>query len=264
MNASEMESDKTERAEVLPVLPLKNTVLLPFTATSLSAGRPASVAAIEAALATESKELAVVTQRDATIENPAADDFYVFGAKAVIRKMARAPEGAIQLIVQGIERIKIASFEQTTPYLKARVHLAPLPDEKGPEIETLYRSVIELASRALAIVQPQAQVDLSQLLPLTEDPVQHAYLTASMLGLDVTREQTLLEAPTRIEALRLLHSYLASEIQVLEIRRQIATKAETEMTRQQREYLLRQQLAAIQEELGEKSPEQSEAALLRE
>ena len=264
MNASEMESDKTERAEVLPVLPLKNTVLFPFTATSLSASRPASVAAIEAALATESKELAVVTQRDATIENPAADDIYAFGAKAVIRKMARAPEGAIQLIVQGIERIKITSFEQTTPYLKARVNLTPLPEEKGPEVEALYRSVIELASRALALVQPQAQVDLSQLLPPTEDPVKHAYMIASMLSLDVTREQTLLEAPTRIEALRLLHSYLASEIQVLEIRRQIANKAETEMTRQQREYLLRQQLAAIQEELGEKSPEQSEAALLRE
>jgi ATP-dependent Lon protease len=84
-----------------------------------------------------------------------------------------------------------------------------------------------------------------------------------MLGLDVIKEQTLLEAPTRIEALRLLHSYLASEIQVLEIRRHIASKMETEMTRQQREYLLRQQLAAIQEELGDKSPEQSEAALLR-
>ncbi len=124
--------------------------------------------------------------------------------------------------------------------------------------------MIELASRALAIVQPQAQVDISQLLSPAEDPVQHAYLIASMLSLDVTREQTLLEAPTRVEALRLLHSYLASEIQVLEIRRQIANKAEIAMTRQQREYLLRQQLAAIQEELGEKSPEQSEAALLRQ
>ena len=92
MNASEMESDKMERAEVLPVLPLKNTVLLPFTTMPLLAGRPASVAAVEAALATESKELAVVTQRDATNDNPTAEDFYAFGAKAVIRKMARGPK----------------------------------------------------------------------------------------------------------------------------------------------------------------------------
>jgi ATP-dependent Lon protease len=263
MNASAIESDKMERAEVLPVLPLKNTVLLPFTSMPLLAGRPASVAAVEAALATESKEMAIVTQRDATKDNPTSDDFYTFGAKAVIRKMARGSEGAIQLIVQGIERVRIAGFEQTGPYLKARVHLAPMPEEKGPEVEALYRSVLELASKALAIVQPDMQVDIAKSLPPAEDLVQHAYLIASMLGLDVAKEQTLLEAPTRIEALRLLHSYLASEIQVLEIRRQIASKMETEMTRQQREYLLRQQLAAIQEELGEKSPEQSEAALLR-
>ncbi len=263
MNASEMESDKMERAEVLPVLPLKNTVLLPFTSMPLLAGRPASVAAVEAALATESKELAIVTQRDATKDNPTAEDFYTFGAKAVIRKMARGSEGAIQLIVQGIERVRIAGFEQMAPYLKARVHLAPMPEEKGPEVEALYRSVLDLASRAMAIVQPDMQVDIAKSLPPAEDLIHHAYLIASMLGLDVTKDQTLLEAPTRIETLRLLHSYLASEIQVLEIRRQIASKIETEMTRQQREYLLRQQLAAIQEELGEKSPEQSEAALLR-
>ncbi|HEY7183782.1 MAG TPA: endopeptidase La [Blastocatellia bacterium] len=252
-----------ERAEVLPVLPLKNTVLLPFTTMPLLAGRPASVAAVEAALATESKELAIVTQRDATKDNPTAEDFYAFGAKAVIRKMARGSEGEIQLIVQGVERVRIARFEQTAPYIKASVHLAPMPEEKGPELEALYRSVLELASKALVIVQPDVQVDIAKSLPPAEDLVQHAYLIASMLGLDVIKEQTLLEAPTRIEALRLLHSYLASEIQVLEIRRHIASKMETEMTRQQREYLLRQQLAAIQEELGDKSPEQSEAALLR-
>src|SRR6266540_4236810 len=237
MNASEMESDKMERAEVLPVLPLKNTVLLPFTSMPLLAGRPASVAAVEAALATESKELAIVTQRDATKDNPTAEDFYTFGAKAVIRKMARSPEGAIQLIVQGIERVRIVRFEQTAPYIKASVYLAPMPEEKGPEVEALYRSVLELASKALAIVQPDMQVDIAKSLPPAEDLIHHAYLIASMLGLDVTKDQTLLEAPTRIETLRLLHSYLASEIQVLEIRRQIASKIETEMTRQQREYL---------------------------
>jgi ATP-dependent Lon protease len=263
MNASEIESDKMERAEVLPVMPLKNTVLLPFTTMPLLAGRPGSVAAVEAALATESKELAIVTQRNATKDNPTAEDFYAFGAKAVIRKMARSPEGEIQLIVQGIERVRIARFEQTAPYIKASVHLAPMPEEKGPEVEALYRSVLDLASKAFAIVQPDMQVDIAQSLPPSEDPVHHAYLIASMLGLDVAKDQTLLEAPTRTEALRLLHSYLASEIQVLEIRRQIASKMETEITRQQREYLLRQQLSAIQEELGDKSPEQSDAALLR-
>src|SRR5690606_34632689 len=89
------------------------------------------------------------------------------------------------------------------------------------------------------------------------------YLIGSMLSLDTEKDQALLEAPTRVEALKLIHSYLTNEIQVHEVRRQIASKAETEMSRQQREYLLRQQLEAIREELGEQSPEQSEAAMLR-
>jgi ATP-dependent Lon protease len=264
MSVNELEADEIKQAEVLPVLPLKNTVLFPFITMPLSVGRPASVAAIEVALATESKEFVVVTQRDAAHETPAPGEFYTFGVKAVIRKMARVPEGAIQLIVQGLERVEIVYFEQTEPYLKARVHLAPLPEEKGAELEALHRSVLELAAKAVSIMQPQAQIDISQLLPPAEDPLLHAYLIGSMLSLDVAKEQALLEAPTRVEAMRLIHSYLASEIQVLELRQQIASKTQTEMDRQQREYLLRQQLAAIQEELGEQSPEQTEAALLRQ
>lgn len=258
MNAREL------REAVLPVLPLKNTVLFPFITMPLSAGRPASVAAIESALATESKELLVVAQRDAGIETPAPSDFYTFGTKAVIRRMAQSPEGAYQLIVQGLERVEILNFEQTQPYLRARIHIASLPEEKSVELEALHRSVLDLAAKALAIAQTQAPIDLGQLFPPAADPLQHAYLIGTMLSLELPKEQALLEAPTRVEALRLIHSYLAAEIQVLELRQQIASRTQTEMNRQQREYLLRQQLAAIQQELGEQSPEQSEAALLRQ
>ncbi|HMZ20790.1 MAG TPA: endopeptidase La, partial [Blastocatellia bacterium] len=136
--------------------------------------------------------------------------------------------------------------------------------EHTHELEALHRSLLELAARALAIMQPDARLDISMLLPPSEDPLQHAYLIGSMLTLDTAKEQALLEAATRTDALRLIHKYLANEIQVMEVRRQIATKTETEVNRQQREYLLRQQLAAIKEELGETSPEESEAALLRQ
>jgi ATP-dependent Lon protease len=264
MSVNELEKEEIEKAEVLPVLPLRNTVLFPFITIPLSIGRQASVAAIEAALATESKELVVVAQRDASHEILSPGDIFNFGTKAVIRKMARGPEGAIQLIVQGLDRVEIVFFEQTAPYLKARFHVAPLPEDKGAEIEALHRSVLELAAKAVTLMQPQVQIDLSELLPPTDDTLKHAYLIGSMLGLELAKQQALLEAPTRLEALRLIHTFLVSEIQVLEVRRQIANRAETEMSRQQREYLLRQQLAAIQEELGEKSPEQSEAALLRQ
>lgn len=264
MSERESNQDELAKAQELPVLALKNTVLFPSTTMPLAVGRPASVAAVEAALATESKELIIVAQRDATIDDPAPGDLYTFGTKAVIRKMARNPEGAIQLIVQGMERFEIIYFEQTAPYLKARVHAASLLPETNSEIEALHRSIIELSAKVLALTQPHAQIDISQFLIPTADALEHAYLIGSMLGIEVAREQALLDAPTRVEALRLAHSYLVSELQVLEVRQQITSKARTEIDRQQREYLLRQQLAAIQEELGESNPEQSEAALLRE
>lgn len=259
----ETATEENDRVATLPVLPLKNTVLFPFVALPLSVGRAPSVAAIEAALANESKELMIVTQRDAAHDTPEPKELYSIGTKAAIKKMARTPDGGIQLIVQGIERAEILRFEQTSPYMQARIRVSPLPEEKNPEIEALHRSVLELAARAMAIVQPQIQMDLSQLLPPTDDPVRHAYLIGSLLSLDTAREQALLEASSRVEAMRLIHTYLANEIQVLEVRQQITNKAENEMSRQQREYLLRQQLAAIQEELGENNPEESEAAMLR-
>jgi ATP-dependent Lon protease len=258
-----MKTSETEELLTLPVLPVKNTVLFPYVPMPLTVGRPASVAAIEAALSSEEKELVIVTQRDASIEAPRPEDCYTIGTKAIIKKMARG-EGAVQVIVQGIERVVFIKFEQTEPYLKAHVRLAPLPADKSTEIEALHRAILELASKALALAQPGTQIELSQVLPPTEDPLQHVYLLGSLLSLEVEKEQALLEAPTRADALRLMHSYLVHEVQVLELRSQIASQAQTEMNKQQREYLLRQQLAAIQAELGEQNPEQAEAALLRQ
>jgi ATP-dependent Lon protease len=253
-----------ETIQSLPVLPIKNTVLFPYMPLPLAVGRPASVAAIEAALGSEEKEILVVTQRDPAVETPTQADFYATGTRAVIKKMARGSEGGVQLIVQGLERVVIVNFEQTEPYLRARARTVPLPEDTGPEVEALHRAMLELANKALALAQPNAALELKQLLPPVEDPLQHVYLLGSMLSLPQDKEQALLEAPTRAEALRLLYSYLVHEVQVLDLRNQIASQAQTEMSRQQREYLLRQQLAAIQEELGEKSPEQAEAGLLAE
>ena len=122
---------------------------------------------------------------------------------------------------------------------------------------------MDLAAKAISLAQPQAPQELSRLLIGTEDSLRLAYLVASMFGLEVSKEQALLEAQSRADALRLTHAFLAHEIQVLELRSKIASSAQTEMTKEQREYLLRQQLRAIQQELGEKNPEQAEVELLR-
>ncbi len=252
-----------EKLVHLPVLPIKNTVLFPYLLMPLSAGRPASRAAVEEALATEDKTLLVIAQRDESVDQPLEKDLFTIGTRAVIKKMGRS-EHALEMIVQGVERVVLVRLEQTTPYLKAVVRPLPQPEDQGTEIEALHRAVLELATRAMAIAQPQTPVDVSQLLAQARDPIQAVYLIASMLSLDLEKEQQLLEAPTRADALRLLHAHLAHEVQVLELRQKIASQAQTEMGKEQREYLLRQQLRAIQQELGEQNPEQAEVALLRQ
>jgi len=257
-------SENTQGLVHLPVLPLKNTVLFPYLLLPLTAGRPASVAAVDAALATEDKSILIVAQRDGNNEQPATqDDLFTIGTRAVIKKMARADEG-IQIIVQGVERVVLVRVEQTTPYLKAMARPHPLPDDKGTEVEALHRAVLELAARALSLAQPQTPIDLSQLLAQAREPIQMVYLIASMLSLDLQKEQQLLEAATVVDALRLLHQHLSHEVQVLELRQKITSEAQSEMSKQQREYMLRQQLRAIQQELGEQDPEKAEVALLRE
>jgi ATP-dependent Lon protease len=251
-----------ENVVVLPVLPLRNTVLFPHLFMPLSVGRPNSVAAVEAVLATEEKTFIVVAQKDNGNEQPGFDGLHGVGTRAVIKKMARG-EGVIELIVQGVERVALLRSEQTEPFLKVRARPLPLPEDGGTEVEALYRAVVDLAAKVLELAQLPTPVNIHQLVAQAQDPLRLAYLLGSMLSLDVAKEQALLEAPTRAEALRLLHGYLSHEVQVLELRKKITSEAESEMTKQQRDYLLRQQLRAIQEELGESSPEKSEVEELR-
>lgn len=248
----------------LPVLPLKNNVLFPDLLMPLSVGRSASVAAAEAALATEEKEIFVVAQNDPSVQHPDAEDLYGVGTNAVIRKMLRRKDGLMELIVQGVERGLLVKIEQTEPHFRGRIRSFPVEHQGGPEVEALQREIQDLVGKALSLTQSQFQMETSQLLSETRDPLRLAYSIASMLSLDVEKEQALLEANNVIDALRLVHGYLTHEVQVLEVRSQVASRAQTEMSKQQREYLLREQLKAIQDELGDESPEQAEIQLLKE
>ena len=252
-----------EIIQTLPVLPIKNALLFPYLQMPLSVGRPTSLSAVEAAMASEEMQIIVVAQRDATVEAPKRDDLYPVGTRAIIKKMTRTKEGMMELVVQGVERVIILELEQTEPHLAASVRILPLSTDSGPEVEALQRSILELTVKALEMAQPQVSPQLTQLLA-DEDPLHLVFLLASMFNLELDKEQSLLAAETREDALRLMHGYLTYEVQVLELRRKIAGKAETEMGREQREYMLRKQLRAIQQELGEENPEQAESALLRE
>jgi ATP-dependent Lon protease len=247
----------------LPVIPMKNTALFPHLLMPLSVGRERSMAAVEAVLKTEEKEVLLISQKDSAVENPEQHDLYTYGTRAVIRQ-SKKTGNHYELLVLGLERVMLLKLEQTEPYLLARVQKAPVLNEMTPEVEALRRSVLEMAGKMVELSNVQLPVDLKALMQDDEDPVRIVYLISSMMSLDLEKEQTLLEAATAADAFRLLHSYVSHELQVLEIRQKISSKARDEMTKEQRDYFLRQQMRAIQDELGEKEGDQAEAEQLRE
>lgn len=251
-----------EKGAVLPVLPLKNSLLFPHLLMPLAVGRAASIAAIEAALTSEDKSIFVVAQRNAEVEEPSQGDLFTIGTTAVIKRMDRA-EGGMRLIIQGIERAELVALEPGEKYLKAQLRMLSPPTDEGPEVEALQREVLQQAAKIHSMVDPQAQLGLDQIMSQVGDVLHQAYLLASMLGLNLNQSQQLLEATSRETALKVILEHLHHEVQVLELRQKIASQAQSEIGREQREYLLRQQMRAIQEELGEQSPEQADAAEMR-
>jgi ATP-dependent Lon protease len=246
----------------LPVVPLKNTVLFPHLFMPLAVGRPGSLAAAESVMASEDKTFVVVAQKESQNDQPGFADLYGIGTRAVVKKMARGENG-LEMLIQGVERVALLKAEQTEPFLTVRVRPLPFPEDSSPETDALYRSLLELAGKALELTQGQGQVNIAQLAAQAGDPLRLSYLIGSMLSLDVPKEQALLEASTRLEALQLVHGYLSHEVQVLELRAKIANKAQSEMSKQQRDYFLRQQMEAIQQELGESTPEKAEVEEVR-
>jgi ATP-dependent Lon protease len=230
----------------------------------LSVGRPSSIAAVQAAIASEEKEIVLVAQRDTSVDGPDMHDLYGVGTKGLIKQMSRAGEDQLAAAVMGVERVEILKLEQKEPYPKAQVRVLPPPDDKSPEVEALHRAVLELAARAWSLVRPGAPEDLKKLLIVDDDSMLLTYALGSMLNIDVPKAQALLEVNTRAEALKLIHSYLTYEIQILELRSKIQNEVQTELAKEQREYFLRQQLRTIQNELGGKNPEQAEKDTLLE
>jgi ATP-dependent Lon protease len=249
---------------MLPLLALKNSALFPGVMMPLSVGRKGSVAAVEAALATEGKELVVVAQRDASVDAPHADDLYTVGTRAAIRRYHHSRPDQLDIMVLGMERVVVVKVEENG-HMHARVRPLPLPDDSSRETEALALSLIELGMKFVTLAQNGApQPDLARMFSTDQDPLQLAFTIASVMNLDASKEQALLETPSRLEGLRMVHGWLSHEVDVLELRNKIANEARTEMSKEQREYVLRQQKRAIEQELGEKNGDQAEVEKLRE
>ena len=252
----------------IAVLPLQQTTMFPGTVIPLAAGRPRSVAAVEATLATEEKLLACVTVREARVsveaEATPPADLYEAGTLVMVKRMMRTPEG-LQLIVHGTERVRVVKWTQTDPHIRASVRIMPAPAVRDADaVEALTRNVQSLVQRALAML-PEIPPEVRGAVLAAHDPVQLSYFLGSILNLGVEQEQRMLEADTVDDLLQIAYGRLAHEIEIMELRTKIAAEAQGEMSKAQRDYFLRQQMKAIQKELGEdENGEGAEAEMLRE
>ncbi len=248
------------------VLALQNTTLFPETVVPLAVGRPMSVAAVESALSTPEKLLGCVTVRPNQAANGDArpNDLYTVGTLVMIKRMERI-ENTMHIIVQGSERIKVIEWKQEEPGLRALVEILPeVKIVEADEVEATRRNVQAMIQEALALlpgVPPEVRVAILG----SVEPVRLAYFLGSILNLGVEQEQKMIEAETADELLRLAHTYLARELEIIQLRSKITSEAQSEMDKAQRDYVLRQQMKAIQKELGEdETGEAAEAQLLRE
>jgi ATP-dependent Lon protease len=247
---------------VLPLLPLRDTVVFPESLTPLAVGQERSVRLVDEAVAGDQKIAVVASRTGDDAEERSADDLYEVGTAAVVHKMVRVPDGTLRVLVQGLERIRLDELEQTDPYLVGR--FTPLPDvvEREREVEALARSLESLFGRVVAIA-PYLPEELELAAANAESPSALANLIASTLRLPTAEKQELLAAAGVEERLRRLTAILSRELEVFELGTKLQSQVQSEIDKSQREFLLRQQLKAIQEELGEGDEQQAEIAELR-
>jgi ATP-dependent Lon protease len=250
----------------IAVLPLQNTTLFPETVVPLAVGRERSTRAVESSLATEEKLLACLTTKTENVTGDDAKpiDLYKTGTLVNIKRMMRN-DGIMQLIVQGMQRFEILEWTAEQPYLKARIEILPeLRRVDEEEIEALKRNIQGMIQEALTLL-PQVPMEVRMAVTTQQDPVQLSYFLASVLDLGIETEQKMLESGTVDGLLTLTHAALARELEIMQIRSKIANEAQHEMDKSQRDYVLRQQMKAIQKELGDdETGEKAEAEQLRD
>ena len=255
--------NEEQQRTALPVLALKNVVVFPKLVIPLSVGRDVSRAAVDAAIEHHDGEILLLAQRDPEQEGPAAEDLNTSGTLARIRKVLRSSAHSIEIIVSGMERIRAVDLQMGEKYFHAIPVEWPLDIDDGEDREALQTALYELASKAIEKINPQAAEQIAGLLGSADDPAQVIALLATAFSMDLEKQQGLLEAPTLTEALKLAVKHVSHEIQVLEMRQKIINEAHSEISKEQRDYMLRRQMKAIQQELGEDDPEKAEVAELR-
>ena len=246
----------------LPVLPLKGTVVFPGAMAPLAIGEERSIRLTEDVVDSAHRMVALVTAKDAEVTEPTPDQLYDIGVVAVVQRMIKAPDGTLRVLAQGIERVHIGPYTATSPYLVATITPIPHEPQTSKEIEALSRNIQAIFSRIIDLV-PYLPDELELAVANIQDPTLLTYIVASSMRFSIEEKQGLL-AETDLEArLRKITVLLNREAEVLELGAKIQNEVQSDMEKDQREYYLRQQLRAIQQELGETDETQAEINDLR-
>jgi ATP-dependent Lon protease len=236
--------------QVLPILPLRGLVVFPSTAVPLTIGQPRSIRLVDDVMEADERVIGLVASRNPELETPHPADLYTVGTVAVVHRMFRAPDGTIRLVVQGIDRFSLGDFVQEEPYLKAHIELIPEEVKQDLELEALARTVRDQFERIAEMI-PSIPRELVTSVVSLDEPLQVVYTIANFQRMDLGDAQEILELNSVSEKLHKLAGILAHEVEVLEIGQKIQNEARSEIEKVQREYFLREQLKAIQRELGE-------------
>jgi ATP-dependent Lon protease len=258
----QLDIDEVELPSELPVLPLKDTVVFPDSVLPLAIGQERSVRLVDDVVSRD-RLLALVAAKDREVEQPGWDDLYEIGTAAVVQKMIRVPDGSLRILVQGIRRIRLLDRMQDDPYLVGRFSEVPDIATDSPETQALTQNVQTLFARLIGLV-PYLPEELALAAANVEEPSALCHLVASTLRLKTEEKQKLLELDDVEKRLRAVLVILNRELEVAELGSKIQSQVQSEMESSQREYFLRQQLKAIQDELGEGDPEQAELKELRD
>jgi ATP-dependent Lon protease len=247
--------------DALPVLPLRDAVVFPLTALPLAVDQPRSLRLIDDVMR-GNRLVALVTQREAKAEPPTPDDLHRVGTVGMIHQLARAPDGSVRMIVQGIERVRVVDWIATEPYFVARLEVAPDQTAQATEVDASRLAVLDIFRR-LVEASPELPDELAVAAANVADPRQVLYFVASIVPLGTAARHEILELDPVIAKLRRLIDLLQRELAVRELGRKIATETEERLSKKQREYYLREQVRSIQHELGDESDGGSEVAELR-
>lgn len=243
-------SDQTlDLPEELPILPLRGLVVYPQTVVPLTVGQPRSIRLIDDAVSGQ-RMIGLVTSKDPELETPGPEHLYSVGTVATIHRLFRAPDGTIRLLVQGLGRFTVGEFTGTEPYLQARITPRPEVTETGLEVEALARNARDQFEHISEMI-PSIPREVAASISSVTDPLQTVYTIANFQRMDLKEAQTILELDSISDKLRRLVSILTRESEVLELGQKIQNEARSEIEKVQRDYFLREQLKAIQKELGE-------------